>query len=69
MDLSNWAEIAVGIAILTVGILLLIYFRRKFRRLNGFEGIVTERGKLVRRTDPDWKEELDRLEALAKQIK
>jgi len=64
MSFSNWIEIAVGAFALAAGLLLLLWFRRKFKRLDGVEGIVMERGRPVRRMEPDWQKELQRLEKL-----
>ena len=61
MTLTNWIGIALAAAILTTGILLYRYFHNKFKDMDGFEGIVTERGKR-RRVDFNWEAEIERLE-------
>ena len=66
MSLSNWLGIALMAVILIVGISLYLYYRHKFRNLEGFEGIITERGKPLRRIDPNWIADLKHLEELAK---
>lgn len=62
MTSSNVIELAVAAGILITGLVLLWYLRSKFRRLDGFEGIVTEDSLIPRRTDPDWAKELTSLE-------
>ena len=54
MDLINWIGIAVAVVIVVVGIIVYTWLRRKFENMNGFEGIVVERGKRARRKDFDW---------------
>ena len=57
MDSLSWLGIAIGAVILFGGIFLYIWFRRKFERMDGFEGIVSERSKHPRRPDFDWENE------------
>ena len=64
MTLSNWLELALLCIILVTGFSLLRYCRHKYKKMNGFEGIVTERGAAPRRIDPNLEEELRRLKEL-----
>lgn len=54
MDLSNWISIAVAAGIFIVGIAVFGWCRRKFKRINGFKGIISERGKRRHSADYDW---------------
>jgi len=45
------------VVILILGISIFLAYRRKFKKMDGFEGIVTERGKRSRRQDFDWSKE------------
>ena len=51
MTLSNWIGIIIMVAILITGISVYFRFKRKFEKMDGFEGIITERGKHPRRVD------------------
>lgn len=63
MTLSNWIGIGVTAIILIVGFSLYIHFRRKFKKMDGFEGIVVERGERPRRADFSLStEEINKLE-------
>ena len=66
MTLSNWIELAAGLVILIAGISSLVHFRLKFRRMDGFEGVISERGQTPRRAGPGWGEELKHLEDVVK---
>ena len=48
MTLSNWLGILATVLIIAAGVSLNIYFRRKFTQIDGFDGIVTERGASLR---------------------
>lgn len=54
MTLSNWIGIVIMAVIVITGIIIYCYFRRKFEKMDGFEGFVTERGKRPRREDYNW---------------
>ena len=54
MTLSNWIGLAIMAAIIIIGLSAYLYFRRKFVKMDGFEGIIAERGKAPRRADFDW---------------
>ena len=62
MALSNWIELAIMVAITIAGILLRRYLKRKLYRMDGFEGIITERGKPPRRNRQDFLEESAQLQ-------
>lgn len=63
MTLSNWLGIGVMAIIIITGITVYLIYRRKFERMDGFEGFVSENGKRPRREDFDWmKAEQERLE-------
>ena len=63
MSLINWIGIALMAVILVAGLLLWRGLRRRFERMDGFEGVITERGKPPRRVkDIDWEAEINRLE-------
>ena len=67
MTLINWLGLALTAVILAVSIALHFYYRRKFSKLDGFGGIVNERGETPRRADFNWeKAEAIRLEKEAK---
>jgi len=66
MTLSNGLGLALMAAILGTGISLYMHFRRKFRAMNGFHGIVTQRSDGDYRETPDRETELKRLKELAK---
>ena len=57
MTLSNWIGIAVAVVIVIIGTALLVHFRKKFKSMDGFEGVITERGKRPRREDFNWMRE------------
>jgi hypothetical protein len=63
MTLSNWIGLAVVAVILIVSISLLIHYKRKFKRMDGFEGIVTERGEDKSRASFDWEAELKKIQS------
>ena len=69
MAISNWIELLVGAVILITGIFLYIHFRRKFRDMDGFEGITTEglEGG-YREEEPDMETELKQLEEQLKEL-
>ena len=63
MNTINWLLVALGAIIIVTGILLYRWFRRKFVKMDGFEGFVEERGSFPRRKDFDWvKSDINRLE-------
>ena len=63
MNPTNWLFLAIGIAFLIIGVFIYRAFRRKFEKMDGFEGIINERNRRPRREDFDWsKAELERLE-------
>ena len=66
MTLSNWIELAVAVVILIAGISLYVHFRRKFKSMDGFEGIMTERSDGRYRETQDMETEQDRLQELIK---
>ena len=66
MTLSNWIELALLAVIIAAGSVLYVYFKRKLYDMDGFEGIVIERGKSPRRLKLDAKDECEKLEELLK---
>ena len=66
MTLSNWLELIPLAVILTAGVLLFRYFKQKLHSMDGFEGILTERGKPPRRIKMEAQEEYKRLLELLK---
>lgn len=61
MTLTNWIGIALGAVIIIIGSVLLVYFRRKFKNLEGFEGIITEADGSEVRNHLDWETERELL--------
>ena len=63
MTLVNWIITAVLAFVIIAGIVLFCLFRRKFVKMDGFEGIITEQGsKRPRREDFGWcRAEIERL--------
>ena len=69
MAISNWIEVIVGAVILITGISLYLHFRRKFRDMDGFEGITTESKEGgYREEEPDAETELNQLEEQLKEL-
>ena len=66
MTLSNWLGLALLAVIITVGLLLYFYYKRKFIALEGFEGIIIERGASPRRLRMDARDEYLQLQKLLK---
>jgi len=54
MSLTSWIGIAILIVLIVAGTLTYRYVRRKFIRMDGFKGIITERGKRPPRSGHDW---------------
>ena len=57
MSLNSWIGIVVLVVIIVAGTLTYRYVRRKFERMEGFKGILTERGKRPPRSDYDWEKD------------
>lgn len=64
MALSNWLELAAFLLISATGLALWRVCKRKLNRYEGFEGIITERGKLPARNKLDVEDEIRHLEDL-----
>ena len=62
MALSEWIMAALMAVIIITGLSLYFYFRQKFKKSDDFEGIVTERGRNVRRANIELEKELNDLE-------
>ena len=52
MSLVNWIGIGITAVIVAGGIVFFVRIKRKFRDLDAFEGIITQKGP--RRGDHDW---------------
>ena len=63
MDLNNWIELAVLLAIITAGLILWRVFKAKLKQGGGIVGVITERGKLPPRQQQDLDEEIKQLKA------
>jgi len=62
MALSEWIMIALGVVILIADVLLFLRYRRELRKNDDFEGIITERGRMTRRSEAEILKEIERLE-------
>jgi hypothetical protein len=63
VDLINWIELAVLLAIIATGIIVWRVCKRKLKQKSGIVGIITERGKLPPRQPQDLDEEIAQLKA------
>ncbi|MCL2106592.1 MAG: hypothetical protein FWH26_06010 [Oscillospiraceae bacterium] len=61
MVLSNWIELAALVLGIAIGLILWQVCKRRLKQEGGFEGIVTERGKLPKRRPLDVEEEIKQL--------
>ena len=66
MALRNWLELASLVLVAATGTVLWLLCKRKLRDNDGFEGIITRRGKLPARGKLDVEEEIEHLEAILK---
>jgi len=66
MALSEWIMIALGVVIIATAVFLFLRYRRELRKADDYEGLITERGRLIRRNGVDAQKELENLEEYAK---
>jgi len=64
MTLSNWLELGALLLVLITGMSLWLFFRRRLRQQDGFNGIIKERGKQPARRKMDLEEEIQGLESI-----
>jgi len=58
LNLRNWIELGIVAATLIIGLVLLTVYKKKVKKLEGFEGIVKEFGEDERLDGPDWQAEM-----------
>ena len=58
--------IALGVVIIATAVFLFLRYRRELRKADDYEGLITERGRLIRRNGVDAQKELENLEEYAK---
>jgi len=66
MTSSNWLELGILLLVIATGTALWLFFKRKHRHYDGFEGIIEGKGTAPARNRMNIEEEIKHLESILK---